>query len=73
MKIKINNYQTYFKKDWKNNKGRFVNSQEENDEFILPVDDVDLDLIKLFMKIKCIVNKEYVNIHSFKYHNAELK
>jgi hypothetical protein len=71
--MKLNNYSTYLKKDWKNNKGRFVNSQDEPDKFILPMDDVSIQLIKYFGKIKKVVNKEYENIHNYKYHNAVLK
>tara|TARA_Y100000022_G_C13039127_1_gene279165 strand:- start:243 stop:458 length:216 start_codon:yes stop_codon:yes gene_type:complete len=71
--MKLNNYSTYLKKDWKNNKGRFVNSQDEPDKFILPMDDVSIQLIKYFSKIKKVVNKEYENIHNYKYHNAVLK
>ena len=71
--MKLNNYSTYLKKDWKNNKGRFVNSQDEPGKFILPMDDVSIQLIKYFSKIKKVVNKEYENIHNYKYHNAILK
>lgn len=71
--MKLNNYSTYLKKDWKNNKGRFVNSQDEPDKFILPMDDISIQLITYFSKIKKVVNKEYENIHNYKYHNAVLK
>jgi hypothetical protein len=71
--MKINNYPTYLKKDWKNNKGRFVNKHIGSNEFMLPIDDIDLNILKHFMKIKCVINKEYEKIHNFKYHNAILK
>jgi hypothetical protein len=71
--MKINNYTTYLKKDWKNNKGRFVNNQKLPDEFVLPMDDIDQHLIKTSMKIQCVVNKEFENIQDYNYYNAELK
>ena len=71
--MKINNYPTYLKKDWKNNKGRFVNINTEPNEFILPIDDVSVNIIKYYIKIKQIVEKEYKKIHTHAYYNAELK
>jgi hypothetical protein len=71
--MKLNNYPTYSKKDWKNNKGRFVNMQNDPNKFILPMDDVNIQLIKYFVKINKVVDKEYEHIHNYKYFNAELK
>ena len=71
--MKLNNYSTYIKKDWKNNKGRFVNKQNDSTKFILPIDDVSIQLINYFIKIKKVVDKEYKNIHNHKYYNAELR
>lgn len=73
MKLKLNNYSTYGKKDWKNNKGRFVNTQNEPDKFILPINETSIQLTKYFAKINKIVDKEYENVHNYKYFNAELK
>ena len=50
--MKLNNYPTYSKKDWKNNKGRFVNKQTDPTKFILPIDDVSIQLLNYFVKIK---------------------
>tara|TARA_B100000963_G_C22271046_1_gene512796 strand:- start:372 stop:587 length:216 start_codon:yes stop_codon:yes gene_type:complete len=71
--MKLNNYSTYLKKDWKNNKGRFVNKESDPNQFILPIDDVSTQLLNYFSKIKIVVDKEYKNIHNYKYHNAELR
>jgi hypothetical protein len=71
--MKINNYPTYLKKDWKTNKGRFVNNQDIPNQFILPLDDIDYKLLLIFLKVKCIVKKEFEEIHSYKYYNATLK
>jgi len=71
--MKLNNYPTYSKKDWKNNKGRFVNMQNDPNKFILPMDDVNIQLMKYFAKINKVVDKEYEKIHNYKYFNAELK
>ena len=71
--MKLNNYSTYGTKDWKNNKGRFVNMQNESDKFILPIDDTSIQLTKYFAKINKIVDKEYEIIHNYKYFNAEFK
>ena len=60
-------------KKWKENKGRFVNNQKTHTDFILPLDDVDLDLIKISLKIKSLVKKEYTNIYTHKFHNASMK
>lgn len=71
--MKLNNYSTYTKKDWKNNKGRFVNKQSDPNRFILPIDDTNIQLMKYFVKINKIVDKEYENIHNYNYYNAELR
>ena len=71
--MKINNYTTYILKNWKKNKGRFVNNQKTSTDFILPLDDVDLQVLELQLKIKAIVKKEYENIYTHKFHNAEMK
>ena len=71
--MKLNNYSTYIKKDWKNNKGRFVNTQRDPNKFILPMDDISIQLMKYFIKINKLVEKEYENIHNYNYYNAELK
>lgn len=71
--MRLNNYSTYTKKDWRNNKGRFVNTQSDPNKFILPIDDVSIQLMKYSIKINKIVDKEYVKIHNYKYFNAELK
>ena len=71
--MKLNNYPTYSKKDWKNNKGRFVNTQSDPNKFILPMDDINIQLMKYFTKINKVVDREYENIHNYKYFNAELK
>ena len=71
--MKLNNYSTYIKKDWKNNKGRFVNTQSDPTKFILPMDDISIQLMKYFIKINKIVEKEYEKIHNYNYYNAELK
>jgi hypothetical protein len=71
--MKLNNYSTYSDKDWKNNKGRFVNMQNDPNKFILPMDDTNIQLMKYFAKINKVVDKEYKNIHNYKYFNAELK
>ena len=47
--------------------------QNEPDKFILPIDDTSIQLTKYFAKINKIVDKEYENIHNYKYFNAELK
>ena len=71
--MKLNNYPTYSKKDWKNNKGRFVNMQSDPNKFILPMGDTNIQLMKYFAKINKVVDKEYENIHNYKYFNAEFK
>ena len=71
--MKINNYPTYIRKKWKKNKGRFVNNQKTLNDFILPLDDVDLHVLELQLKIKTLVKKEYENIYTYKFHNAEMK
>lgn len=71
--MKLNNYPTYSKKDWKNNKGRFVNTQSDPNKFILPMDDINIQLMTYFTKINKVVDREYTNIHNYKYFNAELK
>jgi len=71
--MKINNYSTYIQKDWKKNKGRYVNNQKTQIDFMLPLDDIDLHLIKLSFKIKAIITKEYTNIYTHKFHNAEMR
>lgn len=71
--MKLNNYSTYIKKDWKNNKGRFVNKQNEPNKFILPIDDVSIQMMNYSIKIKKIVDKEYENIHKHNYYYAELR
>lgn len=71
--MKLNNYPTYSKKDWKNNKGRFVNTQSDPNKFILPMDDTNIQLMNYYAKINKVVDKEYENIHNYKYFNAELK
>ena len=71
--MKLNNYSTYVKKDWKSNKGCFVNEQNDPTKFNLPIDEVSIKLIHYFSKIKKVVDKEYETIHNHKYYNAELK
>ena len=71
--MKLYNYSTYIKKDWKNNKGRFVNKQNDPTKFILPIDDVSIQLMSYFVKIKKVVDKEYEHIHNHKYYNDELR
>ena len=71
--MKLNNYSTYIKKDWKTNKGRLVNEQNDPTKFNLPIDEVNIQLMNYFAKIKRVVNKEYENIHNYNFYNAELK
>jgi hypothetical protein len=71
--MKLNNYSTYSEKNWKSNKGRFVNTQKDPNKFILPMDDTSIQLLKYFVKINKVVDKEYEHIHNYKYHNATLK
>ena len=40
---------------------------------ILPIDDVSIQLMSYFVKIKKVVDKEYEHIHNHKYYNAELR
>ena len=71
--MKITNYPTYIKKQWKTNKGRFVNSRGSHEKFVLPIDDNDKQMIEYIKKIKSIVMREYKDIYTHNYYNAELK
>ena len=58
--MKLNNYSTYGTKDWKTNKGRFVNMQNESDKFILPIDDTSIQLTKYFSNY---MSNSHVNVN----------
>ena len=58
--MKLNNYPTYSKKDWKSSKGRFIDKTKNS--VILPIDEIDVNLLLLQIKVKKFVESEFLHI-----------